>query len=353
MITIITPMGGASLYEMSAEFSYPKLLNEVNKKTLFEYSQDIYRSLEEEAQRLFLLPVEQDKSLGLSAIVNIVTDGKGTVIPLHGETQGSLCSCLLSIDNFDAENELIIASADHFINDNAQEIINDFRERKADAGVLTFESLHPKWAYVKKDREGKVVESAEKKAISRDAIAGFFYFRKGSIFIEAAKSVIKKGAVINGEYYISSCHNELVLNGLSVVTRPLADNGYYNFYDNHAIKSFSSRFNSNEYLRHLAVQYIQCLNHHATNKLSDMCHEDVILADAATKMMGKANLKEFYKERLDDHSDTRIDAQRIYSNDNASIIEYVLNLRNMSKKGVDVVEWNSRNKITSVRTYLY
>lgn len=50
MITIITPMGGASLYEMSAEFSYPKLLNEVNKKTLFEYSQDIYRSLEEEAQ---------------------------------------------------------------------------------------------------------------------------------------------------------------------------------------------------------------------------------------------------------------------------------------------------------------
>jgi monomeric isocitrate dehydrogenase len=32
MITIITPMGGASLYEMSAEFSYPKLLNEVNKE---------------------------------------------------------------------------------------------------------------------------------------------------------------------------------------------------------------------------------------------------------------------------------------------------------------------------------
>ena len=71
------------------------------------------------------------------------------------------------------------------------------------AGVLTFNSVHPRWSYVKVDNNNFVIESAEKKPISRSAIAGFFYFKKGSIFVQYAKEVIKKEIQINEKFYIS------------------------------------------------------------------------------------------------------------------------------------------------------
>ena len=39
-----------------------------------------------------------------------------------------------------------------------------------DAGVITFESVHPRWSYVRLDSENRVTETAEKRPISNSRI---------------------------------------------------------------------------------------------------------------------------------------------------------------------------------------
>ncbi|SQK72419.1 hypothetical protein [Tatumella ptyseos] len=108
MITVITSLGGQSLYEMSSEFSYPKILNEINNKTLFEYSQEIISSLHEDVRRIFLLPEDKDDEYQLSPMISVASHGQGEILHLQGNTGGAACSCLLAIDKIDPEDEMII-----------------------------------------------------------------------------------------------------------------------------------------------------------------------------------------------------------------------------------------------------
>lgn len=240
MMTIITPLGGSALYEMSAEFSYPKILNEIDKKTLFEYSQEIVAGLPTDTRRIFLIPGQKDKALQLSSMIAIVSNGQGKVIHLQGDTGGAVCSCLLAVDDIDPDDEVIIISGDQYISGDIHNILDYFRQKQADAGVLTFTSLHPKWAFIRKQADGRIIEVAEKRAISREAIAGFYYFRKGEFFINAARRSIIKGAMVNGQYYLSGCLNEMILQNMKITGWSLQEGSYHNFYDYHAIKEFSS-----------------------------------------------------------------------------------------------------------------
>ena len=56
-----------------------------------------------------------------------------------------------------------------------------------------------------------MIETAEKRPISKHALASFYYFRQARDFIEATKEVIRKDSPIQGKYYISQALNELIL----------------------------------------------------------------------------------------------------------------------------------------------
>jgi dTDP-glucose pyrophosphorylase len=71
--------------------------------------------------------------------------------------------------------------------------------------------LHPRYSFVRLDSEGRVIEAAEKNPISPHAIAGVYWFRSGSLFVSAAKDMIRKDARVNDKFFISPSLNELVL----------------------------------------------------------------------------------------------------------------------------------------------
>ncbi|CRL46168.1 PTS system glucose-specific EIICBA component [Sodalis glossinidius str. 'morsitans'] len=89
----------------------------------------------------------------------------------------------MGVDELDLEAELIISSADHYIKDDLQSIIEYFRSQQADAGVLSFESVHPKWSFVRLNADKQVVEAAEKISISSNAVSQFLGFFGGSRFV--------------------------------------------------------------------------------------------------------------------------------------------------------------------------
>lgn len=136
MLNIIIPMSGASLYETSADFIYPKILTEINNRTLLEYSQDIFATLTEEHKSLFIVPADKLTKLALGNIIELISPS-AVIIPLQGMTKGAVCSSMMAIDEINLDEELIISSADHYINDDLQQVLDYFRSLEADAGVLT------------------------------------------------------------------------------------------------------------------------------------------------------------------------------------------------------------------------
>src|SRR5206468_6954782 len=105
------------------------------------------------------------------------------VIGLHNSTQGALCSALLAIDSLVDDEPLVICNGDQVIDADLGEIVSLFIDDDADAGVITFESVHPRWSYVELGDHGQVLQAAEKRVISRNAIAGFYFFASGKLFV--------------------------------------------------------------------------------------------------------------------------------------------------------------------------
>jgi dTDP-glucose pyrophosphorylase len=92
------------------------------------------------------------------------------------------------------------------------------QEQEVDAGILTFESLHPKWSYVKVDEMGYVTEVAEKNPISNIATVGIYYWKKGADFVKYAKSMIAKNIRVNNEFYVCPVFNEAISDGKKIKT---------------------------------------------------------------------------------------------------------------------------------------
>ena len=79
-----------------------------------------------------------------------------------------------------------------------------------DAGILTFNSTHPKWSYAKVNDDGFVCEVAEKNPISNIATVGVYYWKKGSDYVKYAEQMIQKNIRVNNEFYVCPVFNQAI-----------------------------------------------------------------------------------------------------------------------------------------------
>jgi hypothetical protein len=172
--------------------------------------------------------------------LQIVPDA--AVLPIARRTAGAACTALLAVGHLDPEAELIVVSATDHVDADYASIISGFRQKGADAGVLTFESLHPRYSFVRQDGDGWVIEAAEKRPISRRASSGFYWYRKASDFIESLKEMILKGASVNGAFYIAPSLNELVLQGKRIAAHELAQDQYHPMKDQRMVDQLGHTF---------------------------------------------------------------------------------------------------------------
>ena len=131
--------------------------------------------------------------------------------PVHESTKGAACTALLASEIIDSDRELVILSANELLDVSFEMIVQHFRTQERDAGVVIFKSLHPRYAFVRLNEAGDVVEAAEKNPISPHAVAGMYWFKSGAMFVEAVKNMIRKDAKVNGTFYIAPALNELIL----------------------------------------------------------------------------------------------------------------------------------------------
>lgn len=237
MINILIPASGkADFFKDSA---YPRLLFEINGKTMLQQIIEEYDELDDK-RFIFTFLKDECKHFHLDRSAKLITDNSCAVVKINALTGGALCSCLMCIEYIQNDDELIISNFDQSIGTSYSKVLNYFRENNADAGVISFENFHPRWSFIRTEGS-QVIESAAKKPISNQAIAGFYYFKHGSDYIRAAENVLLKGKNDTLPYYVSDSLNELILAGKRVLFFPVEKEKYYTFRSLEDVKKYEAR----------------------------------------------------------------------------------------------------------------
>ncbi|EGN1148293.1 glycosyl transferase family 2, partial [Campylobacter jejuni] len=204
-------------------------------KTMLEHFVKNYENVKNK-RFIFILKEEDVKRYHLDDAINVLTNNQSKIIILKNETQGMVCSVLMAIDEINLNDSLLIVNMDQIFEYDLNEVISELSLN--DAGVLSFESVHPRWAYVKCDENNFVLEAFEKKPVSKNAIAGFYYFNKADFFVKSAFDMIKKDVNYEGKYFIASTLNELILQDKKIINISIDKDRYFTFYSHAKINEY-------------------------------------------------------------------------------------------------------------------
>jgi dTDP-glucose pyrophosphorylase len=171
-LNVLVPMAGAGSRFAQQGYTFPKPLIEVNGKPMIQV---VVENLNIEAHYIFIVQQEHYEKYNLKYLLNLIAPGCD-IVQVNGITEGAACSTLLAKDYIDNDSPLLIANSDQYVEWNSNECMYAFSADSIDGGILTFESSHPKWSYVKLGHDGFVNEVAEKQVISNHATVGVYYW---------------------------------------------------------------------------------------------------------------------------------------------------------------------------------
>lgn len=239
ILNIIIPIAGTSELFEKAGYIYPKPLIEINGKPMIELVLDNLLTIDMQKKFTFIIREEDILNFHLDNTLRLLVPDCN-VVTIKKPTQGALCSVLMSIDNIDSSDSLLLLNGDQLIDADIDKVVQHFIKEDADAGLLTFSSVHPRWSFARTDEDNRVVETAEKNPISKNAIAGFYYFSNAAAFIEAASNVLLKDTRVNDLFFISSAINEYVLMNKKVLNHSIGAEQYHSFYSPQMIQEYES-----------------------------------------------------------------------------------------------------------------
>ena len=213
-MNVLIPMAGHGSRFAQAGYTFPKPLIEVHGKPMIQVVVD---NLNVNANFIFVVQKEHREKYNLDSVLNIIAPNC-KIVEVEGVTEGAACTTLLAKQYIDNDEPLVIANSDQFVEWNSLDFFYKMNEQNLDAGILSFESTHPKWSYAKIDSDGLVVEVAEKKPISNIATVGVYYWRRGSDYVKFAEDMIEKNIRVNNEFYVCPVFNQAISNGLKIKT---------------------------------------------------------------------------------------------------------------------------------------
>lgn len=213
-LNVLIPMAGLGSRFSEAGYTFPKPLIEVNGKPMIQL---VVENLNVEANFIYIVRKEHYETYNLKSLLNILTAGCKIII-VDSTTEGAACTTLLAKEFINNSNPLLIANSDQFVEWNSGEFYHSLNTDNVDGSILIFESIHPKWSYVKTNEYGNVVEVREKEVISNKASVGIYYYAKGSDYVKYAQQMIAKNLRYKNEFYVAPVYQEAIEDGKIIKT---------------------------------------------------------------------------------------------------------------------------------------
>lgn len=217
-LQVLMPMGGLGTRFRKVGISTPKPLIEVGGVPMFQRALRSFDAWPGDKTVTVVVREDNDREFDLAARVRGV-EPSADIVLLDHDTRGAVETCLEARDRLDPDQPLVIMDCD---------IAFDSREyfrvlqaavesRDVDGLLLSFHSDEPRYSFAEVGEDGTVVRTAEKQAISSDALMGVYSFTSARVFLEAADRLMERqiGAAMP-EYYVSLVFNELIGSGRRV-----------------------------------------------------------------------------------------------------------------------------------------
>jgi CTP:molybdopterin cytidylyltransferase MocA len=222
---LVLMAGDSGAFEVAGH-SYPKNLVEIDGLPLVQrVVENLGPVIERASRAIFLVQQDEDRRFHTGDVIRLLVPD-ADVIAVPAIEAGAACTALHAIARIGREEPLLVVNGDQILEADLAAIVEEFEADGLDAGVVTFDAVHPRWSYVRCDEDGLVVEAAEKRPISHMATAGAYWYRRGGDFVEAVMAMIRKDASVEGRFYVCPAFNELVLRGLRIGPRHIDRDRY-------------------------------------------------------------------------------------------------------------------------------
>ena len=193
-IKLIMPMAGDGNRFKEKGYDIPKPLVPVKGIPMFQYAeQQIGIDFDE---RIFI--VRKDHNI-TDKIKDLYSNA--TVIELDQLTEGTACTLYKAKELFAEGDSVFVSNCDQSVAWDSNKV-RTIIDNGIDGLIATFTcpDKNPKWSYAKTVAD-KVVEVAEKKAISDRATVGYYYWRDAKQMFRNIDQMIEANDRINNEFY--------------------------------------------------------------------------------------------------------------------------------------------------------
>jgi len=244
-MNIIVPLSKLS-FQSEDGYSFPTTLLEVEGFPLIKNFIKNILSIEGENNIVFILKEEDCAKYHIDSVIKVLCPS-AKFCYLKDLPKGAVCSILMASSLIGKELETIVLNADQYFNCDLNAYIKEIR-KQFDVGVLYFEAVHPRWAFVELENDNSpiVTKCAEKNPISKHAIAGFYYFSDYMLFMTTAFRAIEFEDEVNGQFYTSALINQAILLNKRVGALKIQNHNYFTFYSKNRIQEFEKYIQQNE-----------------------------------------------------------------------------------------------------------
>lgn len=219
-VHLVMPMAGRGSRFSKEGFHCPKPLIEIYGRPFFYWSTRSISKFVELASIEFVILQEHVNHFRIDQeILRWFPDAHLHILP--DVTEGAVITCMHGISGIKDDLPVLFNDCDHLFKSSLfNQYCLDGVDENIDGLLLTFSSTENKYSFVEKDAAGNVIRTAEKEAISSEAICGCYYFRNAAVFTRAAEQYLKKCGY--KEYFMSGVYNIMIFHS-QCVTSMLTD----------------------------------------------------------------------------------------------------------------------------------
>ena len=217
-LQVLMPMGGLGTRFRKVGVTTPKPLIEVDGAPMFQRALRSFDPWDGERTVTVVVRADDDAEHGLARQV-LAAEPSADIVLLDHDTRGAVETCLEARDSLDPDQPLVIMDCDIAFDspEYFRVLAQAAQTRDVDGLLLSFRSTEPRYSFAEVGPDGLVVRTAEKRAISSDALMGVYSFTSARVFLEAADRLMAKQIdAAMPEYYVSLVFNELITSGRRV-----------------------------------------------------------------------------------------------------------------------------------------
>ena len=220
-MNILIPMCGKGLRLKNAGISIPKPLIEVDGLPMFH---KVTNSINIDGNFHYVVRQEHVTNYSIDSMIKRLNNG--TVHVATEDNEGQVQTCLLAKESIDNSEPLLIVNCDNYFVWNHEDFESLLDNPNIDGAAFTFKDPQKRshWCFAKVHDNNLIKSLVEKNPVSDIALAGGFYWRRGSDFVRCAEQVVADDIRTgNGEFYLGSVFNLAIAHGKRILNYPIED----------------------------------------------------------------------------------------------------------------------------------